>query len=151
MRYPCTVIIIVVIILLSLSQIFSNNYVVCWGNQSAGAIFTLFFSEHPDLQAPLFLVFLTVYAGHHGGEPGHGHHHQDQSQTHTPMYFFPSHLSLVDFCYSTTVTPKLLKNLLEDRTLSFTWMHHAIVLGLYVAGRGIHVSSDGLWPICGHL
>ncbi|XP_007954895.1 olfactory receptor 5D13-like, partial [Orycteropus afer afer] len=40
---------------------------------------------------------------------------------HTPMYFFLSHLSFVDFCYSTIVTPKLLENLVvEDRTISFT-------------------------------
>ena len=33
------------------------------GNKSAGAMFTLLdFSEYPDLQIPLFLVFLIVYA-----------------------------------------------------------------------------------------
>ena len=33
------------------------------GNKSAGAMFTLLgFSEYPDLQVPLFLVFLIVYA-----------------------------------------------------------------------------------------
>ncbi|XP_064135161.1 olfactory receptor 5D13-like [Loxodonta africana] len=40
---------------------------------------------------------------------------------HTPMFFFLSHLSFVDFCYSTIVTPKLLENLVVgDRTISFT-------------------------------
>ncbi|KFO22141.1 Olfactory receptor 5D13 [Fukomys damarensis] len=40
---------------------------------------------------------------------------------HTPMYFFLSHLSFVDFCYSSIVTPKLLENLIvEDRSISFT-------------------------------
>ncbi|MBZ3875487.1 Olfactory receptor 5D13 [Sciurus carolinensis] len=39
---------------------------------------------------------------------------------HTPMYFFLSHLSFIDFCYSTMVTPKLLENLVvEDRAISF--------------------------------
>ncbi|KAG5200089.1 hypothetical protein JEQ12_006568 [Ovis aries] len=91
------------------------------GNQSAGAIFTLFFSEYPDLQVPLFLVFLTVYAVTMVGNLGMVTIIRISPKLHTPMYFFPSHLSLVDFCYSTTVTPKLLENLVvEDRTLSFT-------------------------------
>ena len=46
---------------------------------------------------------------------------KSSSRLHTPMYFFLSHLSFVDFCYSTVVTPKLLENLVvEDRTISFT-------------------------------
>lgn len=37
------------------------------------------------------------------------------------MCFFLSHLSFVDFCYSTIVTPKLLENLIvEDRTVCFS-------------------------------
>ena len=40
---------------------------------------------------------------------------------HTPMYFLLSNLSFVDFCYSTTVTPKLLENMVvEDRTVLLT-------------------------------
>ncbi|KAM8971764.1 olfactory receptor 5D18-like [Sarcophilus harrisii] len=40
---------------------------------------------------------------------------------HTPMYFLLSHLSFVDLCYSTVVTPKLLENLVvEDRTISIS-------------------------------
>nr|XP_023397615.1 olfactory receptor 5D18-like [Loxodonta africana] len=35
------------------------------------------------------------------------------------MYFFLSHLSLVDFCYSSIIAPKMLMNLVvEDRTIS---------------------------------
>ena len=37
------------------------------------------------------------------------------------MYFFLSHLSFVDFCFSTVGTPKLLESLVvEDRTISFS-------------------------------
>ena len=40
---------------------------------------------------------------------------------HNLMYFFLSHLSFADFCYSTIVIPKLLENLVVvDRTISFT-------------------------------
>uniref|UniRef100_A0A8C8XKX0 Olfactory receptor n=1 Tax=Panthera leo TaxID=9689 RepID=A0A8C8XKX0_PANLE len=39
---------------------------------------------------------------------------------HTPMYFFLSHLSFVDFCYSTVIVPKMLTNTLnEDKAISF--------------------------------
>ena len=92
------------------------------GNKSAGAMFTLLdFSEYPDLQVPLFLVFLIVYAVTMLGNVGMITIIRISPKLHTPMYFLLSHLSFVDFCYSTTVTPKLLENLVvEDRTISFT-------------------------------
>uniref|UniRef100_A0A8C9JVS1 Olfactory receptor n=1 Tax=Panthera tigris altaica TaxID=74533 RepID=A0A8C9JVS1_PANTA len=87
-------------------------------------VFTTFtllgFSEYPDLQIPLFLLFLTVYTVTVVGNLGMIMIIRVSPQLHTPMYFFLSHLSFVDFCYSTTVTPKLLENLVvEDRTISF--------------------------------
>lgn len=55
-----------------------------------------------------------------GGEPGMIMTIRVSPQLHMPMYFFLNHLSLVDFCYSTTATPKLLEILVvEDRTISF--------------------------------
>ncbi|XP_014635217.1 PREDICTED: olfactory receptor 5D13-like [Ceratotherium simum simum] len=91
------------------------------GNQSTGATLTLLgFSEYPDLQGPLFLVFLTVYTVTVVGNLGMIMTIRISPKLHTPMYFFLSHLSFVDFCYSTTVTPKLLENLVaEDRTITF--------------------------------
>uniref|UniRef100_A0A8D1M9V7 Olfactory receptor n=1 Tax=Sus scrofa TaxID=9823 RepID=A0A8D1M9V7_PIG len=91
-------------------------------NQSDGVTFTLLgFSEYPGLQLPLFLVFLTVYTVTVLGNLGMALIIRLSPRLHTPMYFFLSHLSLVDFCYSTVVTPKLLENLVvEDRTISFT-------------------------------
>nr|XP_012602126.1 olfactory receptor 5D13-like [Microcebus murinus] len=92
------------------------------GNQSLGATFTLLgFSEYADLQVPLFLVFLTIYTVTVLGNLGMILIIRINPKLHTPMYFFLSHLSFVDFCYSSTVTPKLLENLVvEDRTISFT-------------------------------
>ncbi|XP_070282397.1 olfactory receptor 5D13-like [Myotis yumanensis] len=91
------------------------------GNRSAGATFTLLgFSDFPDLQVPLFLVFLIVYMVTVLGNLGMIMIIRTSPQLHTPMYFFLSHLSFVDFCYSTTITPKLLENLVvEERTISF--------------------------------
>ncbi|XP_069888060.1 olfactory receptor 5D13-like isoform X1 [Dipodomys merriami] len=90
-------------------------------NQSAGVSFILLgFSEYPDLQVPLFLVFLTIYTITVLGNLGMITIIRLNPKLHTPMYFFLSHLSFVDFCYSSVVTPKLLENLLvEDRSITF--------------------------------
>nr|XP_055146916.1 LOW QUALITY PROTEIN: olfactory receptor 5D13-like [Symphalangus syndactylus] len=91
-------------------------------NQTSEVTFILLgFSEYPHLQMPLFLVFLTIYTVTVLGNLGMIMVIRISPKLHTPMYFFLSHLSFVDFCYSTTVTPKLLENLVvEDRTISFT-------------------------------
>nr|XP_027792157.1 olfactory receptor 5D13-like [Marmota flaviventris] len=92
------------------------------GNQTAGVTFILLgFSEFPELQVPLFLVFLTIYTVTVLGNTGMILVIRVNPKLHTPMYFFLSHLSFIDFCYLTVVTPKLLENLVvEDRTISFT-------------------------------
>ncbi|XP_059115326.1 olfactory receptor 5D13-like, partial [Peromyscus eremicus] len=92
-------------------------------NQTASVTFILLgFSEYPDLQVPLFLVFLTIYTVTVLGNLGMiAIIRVNTKLRSTPMYYFLSHLSFVDFCYSTVVTPKLLENLvLEDRTISFS-------------------------------
>ncbi|XP_017510119.3 olfactory receptor 5D13-like [Manis javanica] len=92
------------------------------GNQSIIPTFVLLgFSEYPELQVPLFLAFLSVYTVTVVGNLGMTVIIKINPKLHTIMYFFLSHLSFVDFCYSSTVTPKLLENLLvEDRTISFS-------------------------------
>ena len=83
------------------------------GNQSVRAMFTLlgFFLRISRLQVPLLLVFLTIYAVTVVGNLGIITIIRINPKLHTPMYFLLSNLSFVDFCYSTTVTPKLLQNL----------------------------------------
>ncbi|XP_014647959.1 PREDICTED: olfactory receptor 5D13-like [Ceratotherium simum simum] len=91
-------------------------------NQSGGVTFVLLgFSEYPELQVPLFLVFLTIYTVTVLGNLGMIMIIKINPKLYPLMYFFLSHLSFVDFCYFTVVTPKLLENLIvEDRTISFT-------------------------------
>ena len=55
------------------------------------------------------------------------------SRLHTPMYFFLANLSFVDVCYFSTITPKMLIDLLsEKKTISFAglflWMYFFIAL-----------------------
>jgi len=79
------------------------------------------FSEYPQLQLPLFLVFLTIYTVTVLGNLGMILIIKSSSRLHMPMYYFLNSLSFIDVCYSTVVTPKLLENLVvEDRTISFT-------------------------------
>ncbi|XP_065801929.1 olfactory receptor 5D13-like [Muntiacus reevesi] len=101
----------------SSSSVFRNQ-----ANQSAEVAFILLgFLEYPQLQLPLFLVFLTIYTVTVPGNLGMILIIKSSSRLRTPMCFFLSHLSFVDFCYSTVVTPKLLENLIvEDRSISFT-------------------------------
>ncbi|KAM8970853.1 olfactory receptor 5D13-like [Sarcophilus harrisii] len=91
-------------------------------NQSSTAIFILLgFSEYPEFQTLLFLLFLVIYVVSVMGNLGMIAIIAVNPKLHTPMYFFLKHLSIVDFCYSTVVTPKLLENIVaEDRTMSIS-------------------------------
>ncbi|XP_046297705.1 olfactory receptor 1165-like [Marmota monax] len=104
------------------SQISSNrSQMQHEGNQSTVFTFIfLGFSEYPKLQVPLFLIFLTIYTISVLENLGMILIIRINPKLHTPMYFFLSHLSFVDFCYTTTITPKLLDFLVvEDRSMSF--------------------------------
>nr|XP_003920134.2 olfactory receptor 5D18 [Saimiri boliviensis boliviensis] len=88
---------------------------------TSGTTFTLLgFSDYPELQVPLFLFFLTIYSVTVVGNIGLIVIIKINSKLHTPMYFFLSHLSFVDFCYSSIIAPKMLVSLVvKDRTISF--------------------------------
>uniref|UniRef100_A0A8D1V3S7 Olfactory receptor n=1 Tax=Sus scrofa TaxID=9823 RepID=A0A8D1V3S7_PIG len=88
-------------------------------NKSAATFTLLGFSDSPELQVPLFLIFLAIYSVTAVGNLGMMLIIQINPKLHTPMYFFLSHLSFVDFCYSSIVAPKTMVNLVvEDRTIS---------------------------------
>ncbi|XP_003275322.1 olfactory receptor 5D18 [Nomascus leucogenys] len=88
---------------------------------TSGTTFTLLgFSDYPELQVPLFLVFLAIYSVTVLGNIGLIVIIKINPKLHTPMYFFLSQLSFVDFCYSSIVAPKKLVNLVvKDRTIPF--------------------------------
>ena len=100
-------------------------------NQSAGITFILSgFSEYPQLQMPLFLVFFAVYTVSVVGNLGMIVIIRINPKLHTPMYFFLSHLSFLDFCYSSIATPKLLEILVVDiRTISYVGRMMQFFLG----------------------
>ena len=77
-------------------------------------------TDDPQLQIPLFLVFTLIYLLTLVGNLGVITLILLDSRLHTPMYVFLSHLSLMDFGYSTAVTPKVMAGfLVGDKAISY--------------------------------
>ncbi|XP_028715312.1 olfactory receptor 151 [Peromyscus leucopus] len=74
-------------------------------------------TNKPELQLPLFLLFLGIYMVTMVGNLGMITLIGLNTHLHTPMYFFLSNLSLVDLCYSSVITPKMLINFVSQRNL----------------------------------
>ncbi|XP_052045559.1 olfactory receptor 145-like [Apodemus sylvaticus] len=74
-------------------------------------------TSQPDLQIPLFLVFLMIYMITTLGNLTLILLIVLNSHLHTPMYFFLFNLSCIDFCYSSVVTPKMLMNFVVKKNV----------------------------------
>ncbi|XP_049745606.1 olfactory receptor 8K5-like [Elephas maximus indicus] len=67
-------------------------------------------TRHPELQLPLFGVFLIIYMITVVGNLGMIILTKVDSHLHTPMYFFIRHLAFIDLGTSTIICPKVLEN-----------------------------------------
>ncbi|MBZ3884917.1 Olfactory receptor 8D4 [Sciurus carolinensis] len=77
-------------------------------------------TEQPELQLPLFCLFLGIYVVTTVGNLGMIMIIRLNSQLHTPMYYFLSSLSFLDFCYSSVIIPKMLAGFLHrDKAISY--------------------------------
>ncbi|XP_051003048.1 olfactory receptor 5B2-like [Acomys russatus] len=77
-------------------------------------------TDGPGLQLPLFITFLLIYTITLVGNLGKILLIVLDSRLHTPMYIFLGNLSLVDFCYSSAVTPTVMTQLLGgDKVISY--------------------------------
>uniref|UniRef100_G1LSN8 Olfactory receptor n=1 Tax=Ailuropoda melanoleuca TaxID=9646 RepID=G1LSN8_AILME len=65
-------------------------------------------TDLPDLQLPLFCLFLVMYVVTVLGNLGFITLIGLNSHLHTPMYYFLFNLSFIDLCYSSVFTPKML-------------------------------------------
>ncbi|XP_039390485.1 olfactory receptor 1038-like [Mauremys reevesii] len=103
------------------------------GNHSEATEFILSgLTDRPELQVPLFGVFLVIYCITLVGNGGMILLIMIDPRFHTPMYFFLSSLSFCDLCYSSTISPKMLLNFLAERkTISYTAC--AVQLYLFVS------------------
>uniref|UniRef100_A0A8C6QY66 Olfactory receptor n=2 Tax=Nannospalax galili TaxID=1026970 RepID=A0A8C6QY66_NANGA len=78
-------------------------------------------TNKPELQTPLFLLFLVVYVITALGNLTLIILIVLNSHLHTPMYFFLLNLSIIDFCFSSVITPKMLMNfILKKNIISYT-------------------------------
>ncbi|XP_075399550.1 olfactory receptor 5AC1-like [Tenrec ecaudatus] len=78
-------------------------------------------TDHPELQVPLFLVFLVIYLITMLGNLGLIALTWKDAHLHTPMYFFLCSLAFADACTSSSVTPKMLVDFLVHNHLISTF------------------------------
>ncbi|MBZ3877871.1 Olfactory receptor 8J3 [Sciurus carolinensis] len=77
-------------------------------------------SDRPELQIPLFLLFLLIYGLTVTGNLGIITLTSVDSRLQTPMYFFLRHLAVINLGNSTVIAPKMLVNfLVSKKTTSY--------------------------------
>ncbi|XP_039354857.1 olfactory receptor 10C1-like [Mauremys reevesii] len=89
-------------------------------NTSVIEFVILGFSNHPDMNPGLFMVFLCIYIITVLGNILIIIIISVDPVLHTPMYFFLRTLSFLEICYTSVTLPKILANLVsESKTMSF--------------------------------
>ncbi|XP_069802709.1 olfactory receptor 5A2-like [Dendropsophus ebraccatus] len=91
------------------------------GNHTTVTEFILVgFSDVPELQYFLFAIFLCIFIMSLFAHMFLIVLYRFNTNLYTPMYFFLANFSLLEICYISTVTPKMLVNLLSgDKTITF--------------------------------
>ena len=88
------------------------------GNHSSVTEFILAgLTERPQLQLPLFLLFLGIYVVTVVGNLGMIILIGLCSLLNTPMYYFLSNLSFIDLCQPTVIAPKMLVNFVTEKDI----------------------------------
>ncbi|XP_074068536.1 olfactory receptor 1L4-like [Macrotis lagotis] len=96
----------------------NNN--TSWGSGSTSGFILLGLSSNPQLQKPLFTIFLSMYLVTLLGNVLIIMVICSDSRLHTPMYFFLSILSFTDICFTSAIVPKMLVNFLsETKAISY--------------------------------
>ncbi|XP_075061995.1 olfactory receptor 5G9-like [Mixophyes fleayi] len=98
-----------------------DRYIMEIGNETSFVDFILQgLTADNFLQLLLFVLFLIIYLCSFVSNLCMMLLIRTVHHLHTPMYFFLSHLSFVDLCYSSTITPKMLSDFLsEKKSISF--------------------------------
>nr|XP_012607744.1 olfactory receptor 2G3 [Microcebus murinus] len=105
--------------------------VMGWANESSLMGFVLLgFSDHPHLEAVLFVFVLFFYLLTLVGNVTIIIVSYLYPPLHTPMYFFLSNLSLLDLCFTTSLAPQTLVNLRgPEKTITYG----GCVMQLYIS------------------
>ncbi|KAK7806392.1 hypothetical protein U0070_014706 [Myodes glareolus] len=75
-------------------------------------------TQQPELQLPLFFLFLGIYVVSVVGNLGLIVLIVLNPHLHTPMYYFLFNLSFTDLCYSSVITPKMLVSFVKQNVIS---------------------------------
>lgn len=85
---------------------------ITWAREVPAEFILLGITGRWDLRLTLFLIFLPVYLVSLLGNAGLVLLIRVDARLHTPMYFFLASLSMLDACYSSAISPKMLVDLL---------------------------------------
>ncbi|XP_017834034.2 olfactory receptor 8K3-like [Callithrix jacchus] len=106
-------------------------------------------TDIPELQAPLFALFLMIYVISVMGNLGMIILTKLDSRLQTPMYFFLRHLALADLGYSTTVGPKMLVNFVVDKnTISYYFCATQLVFFIVFISSELFILSVMSYDRC---
>ncbi|NP_001375728.1 olfactory receptor 8B3-like [Canis lupus baileyi] len=90
------------------------------GNDSSVTEFILLgLTQQPELQLPLFFIFLGFYVVTMVGNMGLIFLIGLNPHLHTPMYYFLFNLSFIDFCYSSVIIPRMLMSFVKENIISY--------------------------------
>uniref|UniRef100_A0A8C6IUJ3 Olfactory receptor n=1 Tax=Melopsittacus undulatus TaxID=13146 RepID=A0A8C6IUJ3_MELUD len=96
-------------------ELFSFNFRLC------NDFILLGFPDAPELQTTIFTVLLSLYVLMVLGNLTMILLINTDPHLHTPMYFFLTHLSCIDFCLSSATIPKALQTFLQGRSHISFW------------------------------
>ncbi|XP_045871919.1 putative olfactory receptor 8G3 [Meles meles] len=127
------------------------------GNHSTVTDFILAgLTKKPELQLPLFFLFLGIYVVTVVGNLGMITLIGLSAHLHTPMYYFLSSLSFIDLCHSTVITPKMLVNFVtEMNVISYpecmTQLYFFLIFGIAECHMLAAMAYDRYAAICNPL
>uniref|UniRef100_A0A8C2LP86 Olfactory receptor n=1 Tax=Cricetulus griseus TaxID=10029 RepID=A0A8C2LP86_CRIGR len=101
---------------------------------------------HHKLQVFLFLLFLLFYLVTMTGNLGMIILIRVDSRLHTPMYFFLSHLSFVDICFSSVVGPKMLTDFFAERK-AISFLGCCLLLASMAYDRYVAICNPLLYSV----
>ncbi|XP_058383554.1 olfactory receptor 8K3-like [Diceros bicornis minor] len=113
-------------------------------------------TDRPELQAPLFVLFLIIYIISVEGNLGMVILTKMDSRLQTPMYFFLRHLAFINLGYSTAVGPKMLVNfVVNQNTIPYNWCATQLAFFIWFISSELFILSamayDHYVAICNPL
>ncbi|XP_069486107.1 olfactory receptor 5G3-like [Ambystoma mexicanum] len=130
------------------------------GNHTSVKEFILLgLTDDMELRVLLFVIFMFIYLVTLLGNLGISTLICTDVHLHTSMYFFLSNLACVDLCYSTSITPQMLVNLLSPKknisfsgcaaqqfTFSVFVAAECLLLGVMAYDRYVAICNPLLYP-----